>query len=185
MSNVSARLSDNLKSLRQSRGLTLEGLAEISSVSRATLSRIENADVSPTAEILGRLATAYGMSISRLMVLADESFSLHVPRSAQPFWLDPGSGLRRRVLSPPASGLGGEVVECELPSGARVDYDAPARPGHEHHVMLRSGLLYLTIDGVEYELHEGDTLRFRLYGPSSFQTPHHTSATYILVLVDG
>ena len=37
------------------------------SVSRASLSRLENAEVSPTASVLGRLCAAYGLTMSRLM----------------------------------------------------------------------------------------------------------------------
>jgi len=59
MMSQNQALADHLRMLRVDRDLTLQELAAKSGVSRATLSRIENAEVSPTAESLGRLASAF------------------------------------------------------------------------------------------------------------------------------
>ncbi len=179
------RLASRLRSLRQERGLTLEDLADKSAISRATLSRMEKSEVSPTAEVLGKLAAAYGMSISRLMVIADAPFAPHVTRSDQSFWLDPSSGQKRRIVSPPSAGLAGEVLECELPAAARIAYADPPRPGLEHHIIMQEGTLFITIDDVEHTLHAGDSFRYRLFGASLFQTGSDMAAKYILVLIDG
>ena len=49
---LTSRLSRRLAQLRAERGLTLDQLASASGVSRAALSRLEKAEVSPTAEVL-------------------------------------------------------------------------------------------------------------------------------------
>ncbi|MFB8167641.1 helix-turn-helix domain-containing protein, partial [Kitasatospora purpeofusca] len=54
------RLAERLAELRVERGWTLEELARRADVSRSTLSRVERAEVSPTAALLGRLCTVYG-----------------------------------------------------------------------------------------------------------------------------
>ena len=61
-------LAEHLRTLRVDRGLTLQELAAKSGLSRATLSRIENGEVSPTAETLGRLASAFAVPISQLLI---------------------------------------------------------------------------------------------------------------------
>ena len=53
-----ARLAQRLRELRHERGWSLDELAARSGVSRATLSRLENNEVSPTAAVLGRLCPA-------------------------------------------------------------------------------------------------------------------------------
>ena len=49
-------LARRLKALRHEHALSLDELASRSGVSRTTLSRLENAETSPTANALGRLS---------------------------------------------------------------------------------------------------------------------------------
>ena len=57
--DLSTRLARRLRLERDSRGWSLAQLAEQSGVSKATISKIERAEVSPTAVILVRLAAAF------------------------------------------------------------------------------------------------------------------------------
>jgi transcriptional regulator with XRE-family HTH domain len=152
-------------------------------VSRASLSRIENGEVSPTATVLGRICGAFGLTLSRLMVLVEEGFAPLLPLDGQVLWTDPETGFRRRAVSPPAPGLSGEVLECTLKPGTRIAYDRPPRPGLEHHLVLLDGALTLTVDGIRHRLSPGDCLRYRLSGASLFQTPPNNGARYFLFMV--
>ena len=188
-SNLAARL----RVLRQEQGWSLEALAERCGVSRSTLSRIETAEVSPTAAVLGRLGAAYGLTMSRLMALVEPDFAPLVRREEQALWRDPASGYLRRQVSPPAATLGAEVIECEIPAGTRIDYDDAPRPGLEHHLYVTEGALELTLGApgssagaeteIRYRLREGDCLRYKLTGSGRFETPPETAAHYILVLL--
>ena len=53
---------------RDSRGWSLADLAERSGVSKATISKIERAEVSPTAVVLVRLASAFDLTLAGLML---------------------------------------------------------------------------------------------------------------------
>jgi transcriptional regulator with XRE-family HTH domain len=181
--NIDRRLAQRLKTLRADRGWSLDQLAGRSDVSRATLSRLENADVSPTASVLGKLAAAHGLTISRLMHLVEDDFAPLIRRDAQPVWRDPGIGFERRSVSPPAQSLAAEVLECALEPRTRITYDEPPRRGLEHHLLLTEGRLDITIDGRSHALRPGDCLRYQLFGASTFATPADTGAKYILVVV--
>ena len=181
--DIDRSLARRLKALRTQRGWSLDQLAGDSGVSRATLSRLENAEVSATAQVLGRIAAAYGLSVSRLIALAEEGFEAHLTPAHQPVWRDPESGFVRRTVSPPDRPLSGEVVACELPAGARIAYDRPPRPGLEHHLWLRDGALTVTLGAVAHALAPGDCLRYRLFGTSAFETPADSSAGYLLFIV--
>jgi transcriptional regulator with XRE-family HTH domain len=180
---IDRQLAHRLKALRRQRGWSLDRLAGDSGVSRATLSRLENAEVSATAQVLGKLAAAYGLSVSRLIALAEEGVRAHLPADAQPIWRDPESGLVRRTVSPPDRALAGEVVAVELPAVARIAYDRPPRPGLEHHLLLQEGRLTVTLGREVHRLAAGDCLRYRLFGPSVFETPDGTGARYLLFVV--
>ena len=177
------RIARRLKALRGERGWSLDELAGRSRVSRATLSRLENAEVSPTASVLGKLCAAYGLTMSRLMHLVEDDFAPLVRRSAQPVWTDPETGFRRRSVSPPARTLGGEALECALEPGTRITYDEPPRPGLEHHLLLLEGRLDVAVGGRSHDLRPGDCLRYQLFGPSAFATPENCGARYVLFVV--
>lgn len=181
--DIDGSLARRLKVLRTQRGWSLDQLAGDSGVSRATLSRLENADVSATAQVLGKLAAAYGLSISRLIALAEEGFQAHLTAADQPVWRDPESGFVRRTVSPPDRPLAGEVVAGELPAAARIAYDRPPRPGLEHHLWLQDGALTVTLGAAAHTLSPGDCLRYRLFGTSAFETPAEAGASYLLFIV--
>jgi len=177
------QIAQRLRALRAERGWSLDELARRSHVSRATLSRLENAAVSATAGVLGKLCAAYGMTLSRLMRLVEDDYAPLLPRDAQPVWTDPSVGFERRSVSPPAQRLAGEVLECRLAPGARIDYRDPPRPGLEHHLLLLEGQLQVTVEGQAHALRPGDCLRYQLSGASAFVTPARSGARYLLFIV--
>ena len=182
LANLNSRLAERLKQIRAERGWSLQQLAEASGISRSTLSRVENAEVSPTAETLGALSTCYRMTISQLLAPIEAPFAPLVRKAEQSQWQDTEKGFSRRVVSPPSGGLSAEVVRCSLEPRQDISYAAPSVPGHEHHLVMLSGRLTVTAGGVDYQLEAGDCLRYQLYGPSRFQTGVDP-ASYFIVLV--
>ena len=181
-SSADMRLAERLRELRRARNWSLDELSALSGVSRASLSRIENGEVSPTASVLGRLAGAHRTTVSRLLADIEGDAPALVRQSEQPEWVDPATGFRRRSVSPPSLSFDCELLSCELPAGARIDYPLPPRLGLEHHLYLMDGALELAIEGVIHRLHAGDCLRYKLMGPSSFLATGRRAARYILVL---
>jgi transcriptional regulator with XRE-family HTH domain len=176
------RLAERLRELRRARRWSLDELSALSGVSRASLSRIENAEVSPTASALGRLAGAHHTTVSRLLADIEGDAPALVRRAEQREWIDPATGFRRRSVSSPSLDFDCELLRCELPPGARIDYPLPPRLGLEHHLYLTDGALELTIDGAVHRLRAGDCLRYKLMGPSRFVATGRRPARYILVL---
>ncbi|WP_420406681.1 helix-turn-helix domain-containing protein [Hoeflea sp.] len=182
LTDLNDRLAERLKQVRTEQGWSLQDLAERSGVSRSTLSRIENGEVSPTAETLGGLSAAYHMTISQLLAPVEAPFQALVRKDEQSEWHDPENGFRRRVVSPPGGALSAEVIRCELTPYQIIAYAGPSKPGHEHHLVMLEGALTVTIGDVTHELSAGDCLRYQLYGSSRFQTSVD-GASYILVLL--
>lgn len=181
--DLDSRLAERLKSLRMERGWSLHDVAERSGISRATLSRLENATVSATAAVLGKLCAVHGLTLSRLMYLVEQDFPPVLRRADQAVWEDRQTGFTRRSVSPPSEGLNGEALECRLEPGSRIAYEASPRPNLEHHLIMLDGRLRVSADGTEHALSEGDCLRYRLTGPSAFRTPYDTGARYLLFII--
>jgi transcriptional regulator with XRE-family HTH domain len=182
--SIDLRIAERLKTLRGERRWSLEALASRSKVSRATLSRLENAEVSATAAVLGKLCAVYGLTMSRLMLMVEDAgFTPVVRMNAQPVWHDPTIGFTRRSVSPPARPLAGEALDCALLPDVEIAYDLPPRPGLEHHLVLLEGALSVTLDGRRHDLGAGDCLRYQLFGKSMFTTPADRGARYLLFMV--
>ena len=180
---IESRIAQRLAQLRGQRGWSLDAVAERTGISRATLSRLERSELSPTASMLGKLCAAYGWTLSRLMAEA-ETRPPHAVRAAeQATWKDPESGYRRRVVSPPSPGLRGELVEVQMPAGASVAFDAAPVAGLEHHLWMLDGLLTLEIDGSVFHLRAGDCLRYVLSGSTRFHCTGKRDARYLVALV--
>lgn len=180
---VDRRLAARLAELRGEHGWSLEELAQRSGLSRSTLSRIERGEISPTASLLGKLCTVYRRTMSRLLSEVESEPVRLVRVADQPVWTDASTGFRRRSVSPPHAGLRAEVIEGTLPAGATIAYDEPPVPGLEQHLWLLEGRLRLTVHGETHSLEPGDSLRFRLWGPSRFDCPGPAAARYALTLV--
>jgi transcriptional regulator with XRE-family HTH domain len=179
---VGRRLAERLGALRAARGLSLDDLATATGISRATLSRIERAEVSPTAVQLNRLCAAHGWTLSRLMASAEGEAPALVRAAGQPFWTDPTNGFRRRAASPPGPGLRVEIVEAELPAGIAIDYETPPVPGMEQHVLCLSGALEFSDAGAVFALRAGDCARVRLRGPTRFHATGRGPARYVVAI---
>jgi transcriptional regulator with XRE-family HTH domain len=175
------RLAARLAALRAEHGWSLEELASRSGVSRATLSRMERGETSPTASLLGRLCTAYGRTMSRLLAEVETDPPLLMRAAEQPVWTDPETGYVRRGVSPPAAGYDAELMQGELPKGAVIAYEAPSVAGMEQHVWMLAGRLDLTVHGVTHRLEAGDCLRFRLFGATRFACPG-PAARYVIAM---
>jgi transcriptional regulator with XRE-family HTH domain len=166
---LEGRIARRLGELRAERAWSLETLAAKSGISRATLSRIERGELSPTAAMLGTLCTLYGHTLSRLMAEAESRPANLVRASEQAEWKDPASGYRRRMVSPPSAGRRGELVVVRLPARAHVDFETPPVHALEHHLWMIEGVLTLEVDGNTYRLRVGDCLRYTPAGATRFQ----------------
>src|SRR3954453_3229251 len=120
---LSSRLALRLRLERDSRGWSLADLAERSGVSKATISKIERAEVSPTAVVLVKLASAFDLTLAGLMLRAEAQAERMSRASNQPVWRDPDCGyVRRQVFLRPYHPI--ELVTVEMPARRSVTLPA-------------------------------------------------------------
>lgn len=180
---IERRIAERLAALRGERGWSLDVLAGRTDISRATLSRIERAELSPTAAMLNTLCAVYGWTLSRLMTEAETAPVRVVQAAEQVEWTDPATGYRRKAVSPPAPGLRAELVEVRLPRAAVVVLeDAPAE-GLEHHLWVIEGHLSLELGGARHDLRAGDCLRYVLRGATRFENRARRETRYLVAIV--
>lgn len=180
--DLDTRLAARLQALRNARGWTLDDMAANSGLSRATCSRIERAETSPTAAQLGRLCSALHLTMSQLLSPLDAPAAEIVRREHQGVWTDPETGFRRRIVSPPSKDLAIEMIESELPVGADITYDAPPLAGMEQHIWMLAGALDFTHGDTIHHLAPGDCLRLHLWDRTRFQVAGSAPAHYLVAI---
>ncbi len=183
VTDVTGPLAARLRTERETRGWSVAELAERSGVSRAMISKVERAEASPTAALLGRLSGAFGLTLSALLARAEQASGRLARRADQPQWTDPETHYRRRTVSPSTGGPL-EIVEVELPPGASVDV-----PRGRLHVPLPSdpaclsGTLTLTEGGTGHALGKGDCLELGAPAPVTYANRSARPCTYLVALV--
>jgi transcriptional regulator with XRE-family HTH domain len=179
-----ARLASRIKLEREARGWSQADLAEHSGVAKATISKIERQDMSPSAGILVRIAAAFDLTLARLL-LRVEGEGKRLSRAAdQPVWRDPATGyVRRQVFSQPDHPL--ELVRVELPSGQSVKFPAWSYVHARHAVWVLSGELVLTEGSARNLLGPGDSLGFGQPAEVTYANESPRPCHYVVALVRG
>jgi quercetin dioxygenase-like cupin family protein len=146
------------------------------------ISRIERGESSPTAALLGRLASALGVRLASLFAEPAADGGPLLRAGEQPVWRDPQTGYVRRSVSPAGTGSPVEIVEVEFPPRATVRFEAWSRRGVDQHVWVLAGRLHLTVGETRRDLREGDCLHLRLDAPITYHNPGSRPVRYAVVL---
>ena len=156
-------------------------LAESSGVAKATISKIEREEISPTAVTLVRLAAAFDLTLAGLLVRAEGNGERLSRAVDQPLWRDPKTGyLRKQVFNNPDHPV--EIVQVDLPTGRQVVLPPSSYAHIRQVVWVLVGDLVILEGGERNALSAGDCLGF---GPPSEVTLANETAstcTYLVVL---
>jgi transcriptional regulator with XRE-family HTH domain len=181
--DTGARIARRLRLERDARGWSLADLAERSDVSKATISKIEREELSPTAVILVRLASAFDLTLAGLLVRAeaDGAQPLLSRAADQPIWHDPATGYsRRQVFGRPDHPV--EVIQVEMPAGKSVVLPASSYARTRQAVWVQLGELVITANGARNVLAAGDCLGFGVPSETTFANETRAPCSYLVVL---
>jgi len=179
--NIDLLIATRLLALRQSKGLSLAELAELSGVSKAMISKVERAQSSPTAVLLGRLAAGLGVSLAQLLTEEKEGPQRLRTKAMQEVWRDPEAGYLRRQVAERGAGNGVELVEVELPRSAQVSYPRWSGKPYRQCLWMLEGALRVDYGDDRFELAPGDCLDFGVDRPLVFKALGRTACRYLLV----
>jgi transcriptional regulator with XRE-family HTH domain len=178
----SKRLGARVQSLRREQGLTLDGLAERSGVSRAMISKLERGEKNPTLLVAAKVAEGLGVTLSQLVGIEERREVVLVPRGRRMIMRDPETGFERQLLSPSFGNRGVEFVRNVVPEGATSGEFPPHRRGVEEYVVVEKGRLRVVLGGEEYVLEEGDAIYFEADVTHRFENAGGEECSYYLVI---
>ena len=182
---IDARLGARIRIERDSRGWSLTDLAQRAGVSRAMINKVERGEASPTASLLGRLAGAFGLTLSMLLARTETGHVGRLIRAEDQFcWIDPETGYVRRQIAPaPGSDIPLELVQVELPAGASVSFPARNYVSLRQLIWVLRGRLTLLEGDVANTLSAGDCLELGPPGQCTFRNNWRVACRYVVVVL--
>ena len=180
--NLDKAIGSRLKELRIKAGLSLNELANRSGVSRAMIGRIERAQSSATAALLGKLCAALDTTLSSVVGLSDRPPERLTRKAEQPVWRDPETGYSRRHASARSVASGIEIIVVELLPDTRVSYSPWGRRAYTQQLLVLQGKLNVFVGEKRFDLSEGDCLDFDVMRPVAFENAGEVPTRYIVVV---
>jgi transcriptional regulator with XRE-family HTH domain len=156
VSHETSHLADNIKALRESRGLSQQQIARAAGVPRATWTHLESGGANPTLAVLVKVATALQVRLDELLAPPRQP-ARHLRADELPSRTK-GDVAIRKLLPEPLPGL--DLERMVLPPGARMA-GVPHTPGTREYLTCERGTVELAVSGERYRLAEGDVVSFR------------------------
>lgn len=138
-----------LRQLRNEAQISLESLVEETGISFSTLSRIESNQNKPNLTTLSVLARFFGLSPSHMLDLASSNVIEHTEEQLE----DLGQVKRRGVTYPDAQVIMGQASAGEVS-------EPHVHAGQYQMLWVLEGRLKVTVNGREFELSTGQSIRF-------------------------
>jgi transcriptional regulator with XRE-family HTH domain len=182
---LDARLGARIRIEREIRGWSLTDLAQRSGVSRAMINKVERGEASPTASLLGRLAGAFGLTLSMLLARTEaEHIGRLVRANEQSRWTDPETGYIRRQIAPASgSDIPLDVVQVELPAGASVTFPARNYASVRQLIWMSDGSLTFIEGEVVHTLSAGDCLELGPPADCTFRNDQNVPCRYVVIVL--
>lgn len=178
IAELAGRLAQNVRTLREARGLTQQQMAKSSGLPRATWANLESGASNPTLAVLTKVATAFSVPFEELLMRPSPA-ARHYPKDTLP--LRDKQGARVRSLLPHK--VPNMVLErLELSAGARMT-GTPHTPGTREYLTCERGTLELNASGERFVLAAGDVVVFRGDQKHGYANPGSTVAVGYSVVV--
>lgn len=166
MSGEHDHLADNIKAIREARGLSQQQIAKAAGIPRATWTHLESGAANPTLTVLVKVANALQVRLDELLA-SPRLPARHLRAADLPVRLR-GQVSVRRLLPESLPGL--DLERMALPPGGRM-VGVPHTPGTREYLTCERGTVELTVSGEKYTLAEGDVVTFRGDQRHSYHNP--------------
>ena len=162
--DILGHVAGNIRRLRQARGLSQTGLAELSGISRRMIVAIESDEANVSLSSLDRLAAALGVSLSETIRAPDAPDNRRIESIA---WRGQSPGSQGLLLGTAPATREAELWLWSLAEGERYPSEANSEGWHEALYVIEGLLVVEAADG-RHEIAAGDFLIFTSAAPYVF-----------------
>lgn len=179
--NLVLIVGQNMKRLRARRGLSLEGLAKASGVSRAMLGQIETGRSVPTINVVWKIACAFDVPFSTLIAAPGSEKIRFLPAGESKLLTSSSGAFSSRALFPFDGERRTEFYELKLKAKSVEEADAHAVGTMENLVVTR-GKMEIQVGDEIRMLNAGDAILFEADQPHAYRNPGAEEAVAYLVM---
>lgn len=154
--DLSSRLGQNMRALREGRGLTQQQMAKASGLPRATWANLESGTSNPTLAVLTRVASALAIPFEELLMRPSPA-ARHYPKDTLPVRERHGAVIRSLL---PHRVPNMVLERLELAANVRMT-GTPHAAGTREYLACEKGSIELSASGERYVLEAGDVVVFR------------------------
>lgn len=154
--DVLAHVAGNVRRLRQARGLSQAGLAELSGISRRMIAAIEGDEANVSLSSLDRLAAAFEVSFSEMVRPSEAEDGRRIESVA---WRGAAAESQAVLLGTAPATRETELWIWSLGEGERYPSEADSGNWHEMLLVIEGMLVIEAADG-RHEIGAGDFLIF-------------------------
>lgn len=180
MGEVTDYIGENLKKMRNERGLSLDKASEITGVSKAMLAQIERGDSVPTVTTLWKIANGFKISFSSL--INQKTSKIQVIKKDQVKMItDDNDHYRVMTIVPFTPEKQFEVFSVEL-DPKKSQSSLSHNPGVEEHVFVKEGSMDIDINGKVETILKDEAIIFEGDQPHTYKnTGSHILKLFILI----
>ncbi len=179
-SDIHDRLATSLREARKARGLSLDGVAKLSGVSRSMVSQIERGESSPTVATLWNLTQALQVDFAGLLEAKPAPGIVVVRAAAAPVIHGRGTGVQIRILSPAEAVGEHEVYDLVFQEGGSLESEAHSNGCQENLTVIEGALLVRSGDEDQL-LGPGDTARYPADRPHAIVAANGAARALLIV----
>jgi transcriptional regulator with XRE-family HTH domain len=162
-------------------GLSLDGLARLSGVSRAMLGQIELRQSTPTINVLWKIARALNVPFSALITQPSGGRTKVLSAGRSKLLTSRNGKFSSRALFPFDEPRKVEFYELRLASHT-VEIAEPHPPGTVENLVLTSGSVEIQVADERHLLTPGDAIQFEADVPHEYRNPGGDEAVMYLVM---
>ncbi|TVQ17939.1 MAG: XRE family transcriptional regulator [Spirochaetaceae bacterium] len=177
------KIGANIQKIRKEQGLTLDGLAERSGVSKAMLSQIESDKVNPTVLTIWKIARGLEIELDAILKGGWEPVrKFSVTRSSDAAVLDTSDGGPHiRVFSPISMAEDLEIYQVNFDPGTAL-VSGPHAPRAEEFLTVLDGAVRVEAGERSADLQTGDFINYHCDIDHVIENPHDAPASIQMIV---
>lgn len=180
MDNLNYIIAENLKKHREEKKLSLDNVSKLSGVSKSMLGQIERGEVNPTVSTVWKIANGLKISFTELMSRPEIDIEIVDKAQIQPLIEDEGR-FRNFPVFPFDNTRRFEMYSLEIDAGGKLE--AEAHPlGTQEFITVFSGEAAISLNGENYIVGKGNSIRFKADSPHSYVNIGHETCSLSMVI---
>jgi XRE family transcriptional regulator, regulator of sulfur utilization len=180
MDDLNELIAQSLRRIREERKISLDRAAELTGVSKSMLGQIERGSSSPTVATVWKIANGLKVPFTALMSPPQADISLVEKSNITPMIEDHGK-YRLYPLFPIEEGRDFEIYSVEIKPGGSLSAEAHPAQTTEF-ITVYAGELTIRVRDQEYQILEGNSVRFKAHYPHAYHNPGKNMTAFNLVI---